>query len=587
MKIDNITLKSFIMLLYLLVFTISSAAHAADIQVKVDRTQIELNETFTLIFESSEDPDDAPDFSPLEKDFQVLGTNTSSNMSIINGSYSKSKKWNVTLIALRTGTITIPSISFGSDSSAPYKINIKEPKKSTGKQAEAFISELDISTHSAYPQQQIIVTQRLLSSSNINAYEFSSLKTRGVEVTLETLGKIKQYQTKRGNTPYLVLEQSYAIYPQSAGQLTIEPSIASARIAIQGNQGNRSAFDPFRSNSKTVRRSSEKKTITVNAIPALFKGKHWLAAKEVQLIEEFPESTEFKVGEPITRTLLLMADGQNSSQLPEFITKDISNLKQYPDKPLLKNNVNDTGITGVQQMKVAIIPSTAGTYTLPAISIPWWNTQTNKLEHAKIPARTFSVKPATISATNTIKSSQPKTENNLTHDINQPDSISGTSGNTQSNNTSNSALLWKIISLLLGIALIITLFLLWQKTREPKSPGTKPVTDMPSLKQALNKIKTACENNDAQAAKKTLLTWGNILFTESTINSLGDLSSRVDSDLSTKLQSLNAALYRNNDEQWQCHDLYQLCSTFSEQFNTELNQFKKNAATDNLESLYK
>ena len=106
-------MKPFIKIFFILLFLISFNAHAVDINVKADRTQIEVNETFTLIFEANSDTDDEPDFSPLEKDFQVLGKSTGSNISLINGQYTRSKKWNVSLIALHKGNITIPQINFG------------------------------------------------------------------------------------------------------------------------------------------------------------------------------------------------------------------------------------------------------------------------------------------------------------------------------------------------------------------------------------------------------------------------------------------------------------------------------------------
>jgi len=588
MKIKNLITPS----LFLLLCWISFTSFAADIQVKVDRTQIELNETFTLIFEASEDPDDSPDFSPLEKDFQVLGTSTSSNMSIINGNYTRSKKWNVTLIALRKGTITIPSISFGSDSSPAYQIEIREPQKSTGKQGEALISELDISISSAYPQQQIIVTQRLLSSSNINAYEFSPLKTSGVEITQQSLGENKQYQTKRGTTPYLVLEQRYAIFPQSAGELTIEPSIASARVAIQGNQRNRSAFDPFRSNTKTLRRSSAQKTISVKPIPQAFKGKHWLAAKDVQLVEEFPESKIFSAGEPVTRTLLLMADGQTASQLPEFINTEVNGLKQYPDKPLLKNNTSDTGITGVQQLKVAIIASTAGKYRLPAISIPWWNTQTNKLEYAKIPARTFAVEPASGAPTTTAPPAQLNTDDTSTFKSTPADITVNPGILMEPDNASNESLLrdiiiWKIISFVLATALAVALFFLWKKTTSQPVVESPPKSNPASLKQALKDLQQACKNANAHASKDALLQWGQALFVDDRVHSLGDISSRVDSALSEKIQSLNSHLYRSHTDPWNCGQLHDLCIKFTDQFNTQQKRSQKKTAEAHLESLYK
>jgi len=588
MNIRNLITQS----LFVFLFWFSQTSYAADIQVKVDRTQIELNETFTLTFEASEAPDDDPDFTPLEKDFQVLGKSTSSNMSIINGKYTRSKKWNVTLIALHKGTITIPSISFGSDSSPAYQIHIKEPQKSTGKQGEALISELDISTRSAYPQQQIIVTQRLLSASNINAYEFSPLKTKGVEITQQTLGEIKQYQTKRGTTPYLVLEQSYAIYPQSAGELTIEPSIASARVAITGNRGNRSTYDPFRNNTKTIRRSSAQKIISVKPIPLTFKGKHWLVAKEVQLVEEFPESKTFSAGEPVTRTLLLMADGQNASQLPEFTNYEVNGLKQYSDKPLLKNNTNETGITGAQQLKVAIIASTAGNYTLPAISIPWWNTQTNKLEYAKIPSRTFSVGPASGAATTKTSPAQINTDKPLTIESTQPEITADSNiimepANTSDENLSWNIILWKIISFILAAGLIITLFLLWKKPRTEPPVESNPQSNPASLKQALKDLLQACENANAQASKNALLQWAQALFMHDAIHSLGDISDRVDSALSEKIQSLNSHLYRNNTAPWKCNQLYDLCVKFTDDFNVQTKQSQQENSRDHLENLYK
>jgi len=572
--------------IFILLCLLSISAYAADIQVKVDRTQVEVNETFTLIFEANENPDDEPDFSPLEKDFQLLGTSTSSNMSIINGNYTRSKKWLVTLMALHKGTISIPSISFGSDRSPPAQINIKAPQQSTGKQGEAFISELEISNSSVYPQQQIIVTQRLLSSSNINAYEFSPLKIKGVEVTREILGDVKQYQTQRGDTPYLVLEQNHVIYPQSAGQLSIEPSIASARVAIKGNRGNRSTFDPFRNNTKTLRRSSAKKSISVKAIPKAFKGKHWLAAKEVQLVEEFPVSKTFSVGEPITRTLVLMADGQNSSQLPEFITQNVKGLKQYPDKPLLKNNISDTGITGVQQLKVAIIPSSTGQYTLPAISIPWWNTQTNKLEHAQVPARVFSVDSTNQSTSSSTKPPVLNTENRLPLEIDKPEVIAPTDNSTPNtpNNTNDNSLLWKIISLLLAIGLALSLFLLWRKSSIRIVPESEPQINQLSLKQAIKRLKQACDNGDATATKNALLAWANALFVNKSIHSLGDLSNYVDVDLAEKILLLNARLYDGNSTQWTCDELYNLCVRNSELINKQTTQA---ASKGKLESLYK
>jgi len=535
---------------------LSSNAYAADIQVKIDRNNVELNETFTLTFEASDDVDDDPDFSPLEKDFQVLNKGTSSNISIINGQYQKNMRWNVTLIPLREGTIIIPPIEFGSDKSPQYQIKVRPVQKSVAGSNADFISELSISTENSYPQAQVIVTQRLLSSSNINGYEFSKLSTTGVDASIQPLGELKQYQTERGGTPYLVLEQRYTLYPQAAGELTIEPSIATARIALN----NRTNRDPFRTNTKTVRRASEKRHITVNPVPGTFKGKHWLPANEVQLVEAFPEGSEFKVGEPITRTLSLLVDGQSASQLPEFTIAEIHGLKQYPDKPVLNDTLStadsNAGIVGAQQIKVAIIPSHAGSFTLPAISVPWWNVNTGKLEVAKISARTFKVVAADGSTSTVTPIKQQAAPAIQLEEIQTPPT------SVTEKASSSNALLWQIISLLLFVALLTSLFIQWLSKRELQTREEIPALVKPSIKQSYKQLSKACLENDAKQCKDALLIWGQAVFTESPVYSLGELAARVDHALADKINELNTALYKKQLDSWLCDGLIELCKNF-------------------------
>ncbi len=578
MNIRNKIFKIIIILCYLFAFS----SYAADILLKVDRTQIEFHETFKLSFKAEETPDDDPDFSPLKKDFKILNESTSHNVIIVNGKYSRSTTWTLSLTAKHKGTFTIPAISFGKDSSQSYQIIIKEPKKSSGKPGktnEPVISELVVSDGKAYPQQQIVVTQRLLSSKNITAYEFSPLQYQGVEVIEEALGEVKQYQTKYNDISYLVLEKNTAIYPQEAGELLIEPSVAGARITTEGTRRN-GTFDPFQTNSRTIRRSSKEKSITINPIPNKFKSKHWLVAKEVQLVEEFPDGDSFKVGEPITRTLLLLADGQNSSQLPEFVNTPMDGLKQYPDKPLLKNNISGSGITGVQQIKIAIIPSAAGTYTLPTISVPWWNTKTNTMEVAKIYPRTFTA--INENAINSVPKTPISTEqkaiiNNLNENISvttKPPLVSQT----------NDSLPWKIATLFLTICLLITLQLLLR--RKGLEPDIKNIVTnkTPSDKQALKNIKQACQDNNARQVKDALIEWGQALYNNNSIHSLGDLAHKVDGELAEKIQTLNTFLYHNNENSWVCGSLYSFCNKYTKNQKTTT---KINPNDNNLEQLYK
>lgn len=580
-------------LLLLLTLLLSSGlAQAADIQVKIDRQLIEANQTFTLQFESSDGVDGEPDFSPLEKDFRIISQSSGSNISIINGEYQKSRQWSLTLVALRDGKLTIPAIQFGKDKSRAYQIEVQPVKASEpGSQAD-FISELEVNHKQLVVQGELVVTQRLLSSRNITAYEFSPLKTRGVEVATDPLGEVKQYQTRRGNKAYLVLEQQHVIYPQASGELTIEPSLASARIALNSGSG----FDPFRSNTQTVRRTSPARNIQVDPVPGGFNGKHWLPAREVQLVEEFPDGDSFKVGEPITRTLSLLVNGQMASQLPEFELPEIKDLKQYPDQPLLNNSKSDTGIIGVQQIKVALIPGKAGNYTLPAMEIPWWNTQRDKMEIARLDARSFSVTPADATSS-TDKDSAPKIisspADNTTQSVTPGLTESGEPGNTDqildtSQNNTQSSTLWKLLSLLLALGWLATLvFFIRRKTTTTSFHKNHPAQPS-SVAAARRQLKTACDSASPQQIKSALLQWGNALFADQPVHSLGQLTSHIASqpdgnELSQRLNQLNESLYNNSPADWRCDNLLSLCQAFE---HTQATKASSEHAPQ-LEDLYK
>ena len=581
-------------LLLLSLLLCASGLVQADIQVKIDRQLIEVNQSFTLQFETSDDIDGEPDFSPLEEDFRIINQSSGSNISIINGEYRKSRRWSLTLIALRDGKLTVPAIQFGNDSSRAYQIEIQPVKASEpGSQAD-FISELEVSHEQLVVQGETVVTQRLLSTRSITAYEFSPLQTSGVEVVIEPLGEVKQYQTRRGNKAYLVLEQRHAVYPQAAGQLTIEPSLASARIAL--NSG--SAFDPFRSNTQTLRRTSPARSVRVDAIPASFSGSHWLPAREVQLVEEFPDGDSFKAGEPITRTLSLLVNGQIASQLPEFTLPDINNLKQYPDKPLLNNSKSDSGIIGVQQIKVALIPAKTGNYTLPAMEIPWWNTQNRTMEIARLPARSFKVAQsggassnaadignrASSAPTITLTPAEDTTaDTDSAGEFVAPDKLADTSNSEPQGNT-----LWKLLALLLALGWLATLVFFIRRKATTTAPRTQNTMQAASVTAARRQLKIACDSNNPQQIKNALLHWGNALFTDQPLHSLGQLASRIDlqadtAELSQRLNQLNECLYNNSSDDWSCDDLLTLC----QRFERRLAQQTPSADEAQLENLYK
>ena len=562
-------MRIFISFILLIAF---SNIYAANITAKLDVSPVLVSDTFHLTYTASGSVDDEPDFSPIKTDFELLGTQQSSNMSMINGNITRSQKWILTLIAKTTGIFTIPAISFGSDQSPKVNVVVKAiPASNTTTPNQDFILEMESSQQSGFIQQQFIITVRLLIAKNINNYQFSELTTSNPDTLVLPLGKDQQYKTYRGKKQYIIVEKKYALFPQKAESLTINPFIAAIAIA---DQSNGRFYDPFNTRTTTKRLHSKALTLNVKGIPAQYTSNNWLPSSSVKLIEEWPENKKFIAGEPITRTITLKAEGLTSAQLTEISQQSIDALKQYPDKPESLEQQKTDGIISTRKQKLALIPTQAGSYTLPAINIPWWNTKTNKIETARLAQRTFTVLPARSNTNIPITSIKQPIDTSVKANA----SAVPITEKVQANNESS---FWFWLSALFFILWLITLAL-WLRTKS-KSPQQKEKTDKAtqSISHSLKQLKSACEINDAQKTKTALLEWAKIIYPQTKPNNLSDIAKHVDEPLKQYILALNAYLYSPQTTEWQCNDIYQKCTEIKQIYSGE--KMKRNSA--NLEPL--
>ncbi len=117
-----------------LLSAIPGLLHAA-VTASLDRDAIHTGDTATLrISTTGEDKGKRPDLTPLQKDFEVLGTSSSSQIRIINGQHSEKREWLIELAPLGKGTITIPALSVGNSKTAALTLQVSEqPAAATAK----------------------------------------------------------------------------------------------------------------------------------------------------------------------------------------------------------------------------------------------------------------------------------------------------------------------------------------------------------------------------------------------------------------------------------------------------------------------
>ncbi|ETF07854.1 MULTISPECIES: BatD family protein [Pseudomonas] len=126
--------------------------------------------------------------------------------------------------------------------------------------------------------------------------------------------------------------------------------------------------------------------------PGFAPGETPLVASGLRLKQIITNSaTPLKVGDSITRELTLQADGALAMALPIPTFSDVAGLSRYAKTPQVKALDDGRGnILGGQRVDSASYRiDSAGTYTLPAIRVKWWDASAKQIRSAEVPAVSF------------------------------------------------------------------------------------------------------------------------------------------------------------------------------------------------------
>lgn len=522
-------------------------ASAATIEVSADRNPVPLNESFTLLFSAEKTPDDDPDFTPLERDFNVLGQAKSSQIAIVNGHLSKRTEWQVTVMAKREGALTVPPIAFGSDRSAPLVLQaIGSAPSAPAGAGEDLVLEVEVEPKNPYVQAQAIYTVRVLSRIHFSGADLS--EPSADNVLIQDLGKNREFRTQRNGLEYRAIERKYAIFPQKSGPLRLEPLTLEARVVM----GGRSIFNSFFNQSTRILRvRSDPVELNVRPIPAAFSGKHWLPAERLEIEDSWSQNVpQTGAGEPITRTLTVRADGATVGLLPELAPQTsppAGDIKRYPDQPLLNEEKLANGLASARQEKIALIPAHSGTYRLPPVEIPWWNTRTERMEVARLPERTLTVLPGADAPETAPPAPGP-----------EPRAAAARPESPPPRDPQSAAGIWFWLALLFGLGWLGTAAAWWfsRNRRQAPAPVPRASDDSGAKRRAADALKTACLKNDAVGARQALLDWAGRRWPSVCPAGLNELERRCSGELGREIERLNRSLYRSPEADWQGQALW-------------------------------
>ncbi|EUB85126.1 BatD family protein [Pseudomonas sp. GM30] len=509
----------------------TTTAQAAELTASVDRSRLNSGETVELTLETSDVTQfGKPDLTPLEPLFEVRGTRQVNQLNTLNGDNRATTRWIITLLPKENGSVVIPPLQLGEVQSQPITVQVVESdiREEKNNPAPVFI-EASLDQPSVYVQAQAILTLRIYHS--VSLYDDSSLTPLQIADTrIEQLGDTRTYEKDINGVRHGVIEMRYAIYPQHSGLLLIAPQTFSATLVDTQPAQDATVQGP--KPGKLLRVNSAEIALTVKPKPLTYPADApWLPARSLSLSESWnPEPDHLQVGDSLTRSLTLKAEGLASSQLPALPATEASGLRRYPDQPVLSNQSGERGLIGSREEREALVPSRSGAIELPTVDVIWWNTFEDHLEHTSLPARTLQV------ATN------PSLQ------------IDTPAGTLQVNAVDNDVLWWWKLSTLILACTTLLGFGLWWRARWQPAVHRAAQTG-PSPRTLLDDIKRACQANDPQATRQALDAWA-----RQQPETLADMAARF-VPLSDALDGLNGALYSETGQHWQGEDLWRAIRT--------------------------
>lgn len=518
----------------LLLCWLAAPAVAAAPVAELDRPVVSLGDSLTLTIRVDGTGSEPPNLDPLKLSFRILGTSQSSRHSIVNGRVSSSTEWRTTLMPRREGTLHIPAIAVGSEFTLPLTVKV-EPAATAAAGDNPVFMEAEINRDRVYVDAELILTARIYIDRAIELENLALQAPAFDDASIEQLSEANFDRQINGHR-YRVYERRYGIYPHRPGELIIPELVFNA---LQPTR-RRSLFD-MPGQGTPLQRLSRQLSVQVMPPPAGFPGKVWLPARDLKLSQQWQGDDQgLKVGDSITRTLTLKAEGVLASQLPALPRPELDTARVYPTKPTLENTPGSQGMSASRTEQFTLLPTESGALSLPPVRIPWWDTEADRLRWAELPRTALQVAAgsATAPRDNTAVNAEPAVPVPAPADTGAP--------TPQPAPLVGNPWPWQALSGALLALWLITLGL-WWRARRSASAGTADSSASarrsPAEAACYKILKAACETRQPAAAEQALQAWLRS-YLQMPDAALGSLLQQLDNKaLSTEAARLQQQLY--------------------------------------------
>ncbi len=372
-------LRAAMCLLGLAVFALPSSATT---RAWLDRAQAASGQAVTLNIETDQMGAN-PDFSALDKDFQVIGRNSGQQWSMLDGQTHGSLLIALVLQPRREGALAIPALRIGGDTTPPLRLDVRAatPASANDPNAKAFI-ETEVDDANPYVQQSVGVTVRLYYAVPLQTGQLDLDAPLGA--SLQRVGDDVQSQRDVHDRHFNVVERHYLLVADHSGPL----ALPAARFSGQGVGG---FFDDMFGKDAALGAVGTPRTLNVRAQPDNAP-QPWLPLRDLQL-KYLATPQNLRAGEAATLTVQATALGATKAQMPELPTPSAPGAQVFADPVQYAESLRG----GVPQVtatrRYSLVPEGSGELHVAGLRMGWWDVQAGAAKTATLPNLDFHVAP--------------------------------------------------------------------------------------------------------------------------------------------------------------------------------------------------
>lgn len=348
-------------------------------------------------------------------------TSQQSSYQIVNGHTSRSSSitYTYTLYAEKAGSYTIGAAHAKAGgktiASRPFRIQVSGATRNNGSSAPNMHDDVVSPSHSSggrisskdlfvkvtankkhvHEQEPILLTYKVYTLVDLTSLDGKMPDLKGFHTQEIPLPQQKSFHIEKlnGRNYRCVTWSQYVMYPQMTGKMTI-PSLTFKGVVVMQNRN----VDPFEaffnggSGYIEVKRNIVAPAIDIQVDPlpqkpADFSGGVGRFSISSQLL-----NNTVKAGAPVTLRVVVGGNG-NLKLIKQPVVTFPKDFDKYDPKVTDKTKLTTNGLEGNMVYDFLVVPRNQGNYTIPAVSLTYYDTSSNMYKTVKTAPLTIKVEP--------------------------------------------------------------------------------------------------------------------------------------------------------------------------------------------------